>query len=121
MDSDEQHSGTPDRKMAILARQRRALPERLARFNELVKAAQKTAQREEREFCPFTFHHLRHYYAVMYLKNGGNIYTLQQHLNRKSITTTEIYLAFLTPEEAMRAKYGSTQNPAQLERFESER
>jgi integrase/recombinase XerD len=84
-----------------------------ARFNELMKAAQS----EEREFRPFTFHHLRHYYAVMYLKNGGNIYTLQQHLNHKSITTTELYLAFLTPEEAAAAKAGPSQNPAHLERF----
>lgn len=89
-----------------------------ARFNELVKAAQKAAQAEGREFRPFTFHHLRHYYAVWYLKNGGNIYTLQQHLNHKSITTTEGYLDFLTPEEAMRAKHGPSQFPAQLERFE---
>lgn len=88
-----------------------------ARFNELVKSAQKSAQREGRQFRPFTFHHLRHFYSVMYLKNGGNIYTLQQHLNHKSITTTELYLAFLTPEEAMRAKHGPSQNPAQQERF----
>jgi integrase/recombinase XerD len=79
-----------------------------ARFNELVKASQKAAQREGREFRPFTFHHLRHYFAVMYLKNGGNIYALQQHLNHKSITTTEIYLAFLTPEEAAGAKAGTS-------------
>jgi integrase/recombinase XerD len=89
-----------------------------ARFNELVKAAQKAAQRDEREFRPFTFHHLRHFYAVHFLKNGGNIYTLQQHLGHQSITTTELYLAFLTPEEAARAKGGPSQNPAQLERFE---
>jgi hypothetical protein len=35
---------------------------------------------------------------MMYLKNGGNIYALQQHLNHKSITTTELYLAFPTPD-----------------------
>lgn len=89
-----------------------------SRFNELVKAAHKAAQREGREFHPFTFHHLRHFYAVMYLKNGGNIYALQQHLNHKSITTTEGYLEFLTPEEAAAAKAGPSQIPAQLERFE---
>jgi integrase/recombinase XerD len=89
-----------------------------ARFNELVKAAQKSAQAEDREFRPFTFHHLRHYYAVWFLKNGGNIYALQQHLNHKSITTTEGYLDFLTPEEAMRAKHGASQKTAQIERFE---
>ncbi len=88
-----------------------------ARFNELVKAAHKAAQREGREFHPFTFHHLRHFYAVHFLKNGGNIYTLQQHLNHKSITTTELYLDFLTPEEAAAAKAGPSQSTAQLERF----
>lgn len=82
-----------------------------ARFNELVKSAQKAAQEEEREFRPMTFHHLRHFYAVWYLKNGGYIYTLQQHLNHKSITTTEKYLEFLTPEEAMRAKHGVAAAP----------
>ena len=89
-----------------------------ARFNELVRSAQKAAQHAGREFRSFTFHHLRHYYAVMFLKNGGNIYALQQHLNHKSITTTELYLAFLTPEEAAAAKAGPSQFPAQLERFE---
>lgn len=88
-----------------------------ARFNELVKSAQKAAQKEGREFRPFTFHHLRHFYAVWYLKNGGNIYALQQHLNHKSITTTEGYLAFLTPEEAAAAKAGPSQISAQQERF----
>jgi integrase/recombinase XerD len=88
-----------------------------ARFHELVKAAQKAAQREGIEFRPFTFHHLRHYYSVMYLKNGGNVYALQQHLNHKSITTTEGYLKFLTPEEAAAAKAGPSQTTAQPERF----
>lgn len=88
-----------------------------ARFNELVKSAQKAAQAEGRQFHPMTFHHLRHFYAVWHLKNGGNIYVLQQHMNHKSITTTEIYLDFLTPEEAARAKGASAQNPAQLERL----
>jgi integrase/recombinase XerD len=99
-------NGEPDRNVS-------------ARFNELVKAAQKAAQREEREFHPFTFHHLGHFYAVHFLKNGGNIYVLQQLLNHKSITTTELYLDFLTPEEAAAAKAGPSQYPAQAERFES--
>lgn len=90
-----------------------------ARFNELVKAAQKAAQDEGRLFHPMTFHHLRHFYAVWYLKDGGNIYTLQQHLNHKSITTTEGYLNFLTPEERQRAKAGPSQIPAQIERFDT--
>lgn len=54
----------------------------------------------------FRFHDLRHWYAVDYLRRGGNIYDLQQNLGHKSITTTERYLAFLTPEEQRRAKFG---------------
>lgn len=54
----------------------------------------------------FTFHHLRHWYAVDFLRSGGNIYTLQKHLGHASIKTTEIYLAFLTPAEQERAKHG---------------
>lgn len=80
-----------------------------ARFAEHIKTAQKAAQAEEIQLHPFTFHHLRHYYAVHYLKNGGNIYALQKHLNHKSVTTTELYLDYLTPEEATIAKHGKTQ------------
>lgn len=84
-----------------------------ARFAEHIKSAQKAAHEQERPFRPFTFHHLRHYYAVHFLKNGGNIYALQQHLNHKSIVTTEGYLDFLTPEEAAAAKLGTSQNAEQ--------
>lgn len=54
----------------------------------------------------YRFHDLRHWFAVDYLRNGGVIYDLQQILGHKSITTTERYLKFLTPEEQRRAKYG---------------
>lgn len=76
-----------------------------SRFAHLVKETQKVAQREGREFRPFTFHHLRHRYAVDYLKGGGNIYDLQQLLGHSSVKTTEIYLAYLTPAEQRAAKY----------------
>jgi integrase/recombinase XerD len=52
----------------------------------------------------FRFHDLRHLFAVEYLRGGGSIYVLQQILGHRSIVTTEIYLDFLTPEEAERAK-----------------
>jgi integrase/recombinase XerD len=55
---------------------------------------------------PFRFHDLRHWYAVDYLRRGGSIYRLQQLLGHKSIKTTEIYLAYLTPEEAESSKKG---------------
>jgi integrase/recombinase XerD len=54
----------------------------------------------------FRFHDLRHKFAVSYLRHGGNIYDLQQILGHASIKTTEIYLAFLTPEERTTAKSG---------------
>jgi integrase/recombinase XerD len=52
----------------------------------------------------WTTHDLRHLYAVEYLRAGGSIYDLQQILGHSSIKTTEIYLAFLTPEEQRIAK-----------------
>jgi integrase len=47
---------------------------------------------------------LRHRFAVDYLRAGGSIYDLQQILGHASIKTTEIYLAFLTPDEQRVAK-----------------
>jgi integrase/recombinase XerD len=38
------------------------------------------------------------------LRRGGSIYRLQQLLRHSSIKTTEIYLRYLTPEEAERSK-----------------
>jgi integrase/recombinase XerD len=52
-------------------------------------------------------HDLRHRYAVDYLRAGGNIYDLQKILGHSSIKTTELYLAYLTPEEVMQAKHGA--------------
>jgi integrase len=62
----------------------------------------------------FRFHDLRHKFAVGYLRRGGNIYALQKILGHKSIKTTEIYLAYLTPDEAERAKNYTAQIPAQM-------
>lgn len=44
-------------------------------------------------------HDLRHLFAVSYLQGEGSIYDLQRILGHASIKTTEIYLAYLTPEE----------------------
>jgi integrase/recombinase XerD len=84
-----------------------------SRYAAYVKAAQESAQRDRRDFHPFRFHDLRHFYAVHFLKNGGNIYALQHKLGHASIKTTELYLKFLTAEEAQIAKFGTAQNPAQ--------
>lgn len=71
------------------------------------------SQQRTKHGIPFRFHDLRHKYAVDYLKNGGNIYTLQQILGHASIKTTEIYLAYLTPEETATSKYMTAQKPVQ--------
>lgn len=57
------------------------------------------------KFRRFRFHDLRHLFAVEYLRTGGNLYTLSKSLGHTSVKTTEsVYLAFLTPEQADKAK-----------------
>lgn len=76
-----------------------------SRFRVIVKKAVRNAQMEGRPPPrPFRFHDLRHWYAVDYLRRGGSIYTLQKILGHASLTTTEIYLNFVTPEEQLLAK-----------------
>lgn len=84
-----------------------------SRFAALVRGVNQTAIEEAREakhdepdFRIFRFHDLRHRHAVDWLKAGRSIYDLQQRLGHASIKTTEIYLAFLTPEEARAAMFG---------------
>jgi integrase len=52
----------------------------------------------------FRRHDLRHLFAVEYLRAGGSIYNLQLILGHASIKTTEIYLAFLKPDEQLVAR-----------------
>jgi integrase/recombinase XerD len=49
---------------------------------------------------------LRHLYAVESLRAGVSIYRVSQDLGHTSVSTTEIYLAHLTPDEADRARQG---------------
>jgi integrase/recombinase XerD len=81
-------------------------------FARIVAAVAVEAQKQEQDFRPFTFHHLRHRAAVDWLKSGRSIYVLQKRLGHTSIKTTEMYLAYLTPEEAQIAMFGkSTSGP----------
>lgn len=73
-----------------------------SRFREIMRRA----EAQEKVGRRFTFHALRHWYAVDYLRRGGGIYTLQKLLGHASIKTTELYLDYLTPEEQHRAKFG---------------
>jgi integrase len=55
-------------------------------------------------FVGFRYHDLRHWFAVEALRGGMGIYKLSKHLGHSSVKTTEIYLSFLTGDEAERAK-----------------
>lgn len=75
-------------------------------FRRIVASVAKQAQKQEQDFRPFRFHDLRHVHAVEWLKSGRSIYVLQQRLGHTSIKTTEVYLAYLTPEEKQRVMFG---------------
>jgi integrase/recombinase XerD len=78
-------------------------------FGRIVEAVARRAQKQEQDFRPFTFHHLRHVHAVNWLKSGRSIYVLQQRLGHTSIKTTEMYLAYLTAEEKQKVMFGTKQ------------
>ncbi len=73
--------------------------------NIFAKWSRKLSQRND-GFTRFRFHDLRHLFAVRYLQNGGSIYTLQGVMGHTSVKTTEIYLAYLTPDQQHSAKLG---------------
>jgi integrase/recombinase XerD len=86
-----------------------------SRFGDIRR---RVARKAAHGFRGFRFHDLRHLYAVEYLKAGkGSLYDLQRLLGHASVKTTEIYLAFLTPEQAKRAMHGVAQKAAQQQRF----
>lgn len=77
-------------------------------FYALVKRVARKATQEGKDFRRFRFHDLRHLFAVTYLREQrGSIYALQQELGHQSIKTTEGYLAHLTADEKLAAKYGT--------------
>lgn len=78
------------------------------RFRAIIKSVRKSAQNKEQDFRSFRFHDLRHRHAVDWLKSGGSIYDLKHRLGHTSVKTTEIYLAYLTPEEARTAMQAGT-------------
>lgn len=78
------------------------------RFRKIVESVAKQAQKQEQSFRPFRFHDLRHLHAVDWLKSGRSIYDLQKRLGHSSLLTTEMYLEYLTPEEAEIVKRPAT-------------
>lgn len=77
-----------------------------SRFGAIMRRAMVLAKKQKRQFRRFRFHDLRHWYAVDFLYQGGNIYDLQKILGHGTIKTTELYLNYLTPEQQRVAKYG---------------
>lgn len=85
------------------------------------RAAQKAAQ-DRVEFQGFSHHDFRHLFAVEYLRRGrGSIYDLQGEMGHAAISTTELYLAFLTPDQARVAKSAVAQRGAHEQRFGADR
>jgi integrase/recombinase XerD len=77
-------------------------------FGDYTERAAKRAKKAGIDYRRFNFHALRHLFAVEYLRSGrGGIYDLQRELGHSSVKTTEIYLAFLTPEQASAAISGA--------------
>ena len=85
-------------------------------FTHYRRAAEARARKTGEHFCRFRFHDLRHLYAVEQLRSGRSLYDLSKHLGHTSVKTTEIYLAFLTPEQAEAAKATTAQNTSQPQR-----
>jgi integrase/recombinase XerD len=82
------------------------------------RAAQKAAQQGV-EFHSFSHHDFRHLFAVEYLRDGrGSIYTLQGEMGHGTITVTERYLDYVTPDQAARAKTAVAQSSAHVPRFD---
>lgn len=89
-----------------------------SRIGAIMRRASRKAAQEKREFHPFSHHDFRHLFAVEYLRNRrGSIYDLQGEMGHDSISTTERYLAFLTPDEAKAAKHGASQIGSHDQRF----
>jgi integrase/recombinase XerD len=64
-------------------------------FRETVSRVAKAEKIAGRELRPFSFHKLRHAFAIRWLENGGDIYALSKHLGHTSVKTTEIYLSYI--------------------------
>lgn len=84
-------------------------------FTHIRREVMKQARKDGRTFERHRFHDLRHLFAVEALQSGSmSIYALSKHLGHTSVKTTEIYLDFLTVEQAERAKSDPSQNRAHL-------
>ncbi len=96
-----------------------AITELSSRLSGYMRRATRKAAQENIEFHAFSHHDFRHLFAVEYLRSGrGSIYDLQGELGHGTITVTERYLAFLTPEQMKAAKSLVAQRGAHEPRLE---
>jgi integrase/recombinase XerD len=72
-----------------------------SQFSAIIDRTVKWAAEHNVGFRPFTFHTLRHWHAIQWLKSGRSIYELKDRLGHASVKTTEVYLraGYLTFEE----------------------
>jgi len=75
-------------------------------FGAVMRRVVAAERKAHRSFRRFRVHDLRHRFAIRWLQNGGNIYHLSRHLGHSSVTTTEIYLRYLTNVEREVARTG---------------
>jgi integrase/recombinase XerD len=77
-------------------------------FKREMQRVEEWAKKNGVEFRPFAFHHLRHKYAIEYMRAGGYIYDLQKLMGHATVKQTEEYLKYLTPEQQLIAQHGVT-------------
>jgi len=75
------------------------------RTNSIGKAIRTIAKRAHVENC-FTYR-LRHTFAVEYLRNGGDLFTLQYFMGHSNIKTTRRYISFLEQDREHAHKIAS--------------
>jgi integrase/recombinase XerD len=92
---------------------------RFANVSSQIAVITRELAARDHTFTRFRFHDLRHLHAVEWLRSGRSIYDLQHRLGHASITTTEGYLKYLTPEEVRRAK-GVAPGTNSVDRFSPE-
>lgn len=84
-----------------------------ARFGDIQRRVAKKAQKAAQPYEGFRFHDLRHLFAVEFLRaKRGTLYDLQMLLGHDSVTTTEIYLEHLTPDQRLAAIHGKAHRRA---------
>jgi integrase/recombinase XerD len=82
------------------------------RFAEVVAATAAWAKHNGVDFRPFTLHHIRHRHAVDWLKSGRSLYDLKERLGHTRVSTTEIYLEYLTSDEKKVVMHGAATSAA---------